>query len=58
MASCAIWPACFAGISDLAWSAGRIYATNFDSFSLVVGLLRPRLPFALDVIDAGASLGG
>lgn len=48
----------FRGISDLAWSAGRIYATNFDSFSLVVGLLRPRLPFALDVIDAGAALTG
>ena len=48
----------FRGISDLAWSAGRIYATNFDSFSLVVGLLRPRLPFALDVIEPGAALGG
>ncbi|MCY4527186.1 MAG: hypothetical protein OXB89_11345 [Anaerolineaceae bacterium] len=48
----------FRGISDLAWSAGRIYATNFDSFSLVVGLLRPRLPFALDVIEAGALLRG
>ncbi|MCE2488912.1 MAG: hypothetical protein J4G17_02945 [Anaerolineae bacterium] len=48
----------FRGISDLAWSAGRIYATNFDSFSLVVGLLRPRLPFALDVIEAGALLTG
>ena len=43
----------FRGISDVAWSAGRIYATNFDSFSLVVGVLRPRLPFALDVIEPG-----
>lgn len=41
----------FRGISDVAWSAGRVYATNFDSFSLVVGVLRPRLPFALDVIE-------
>lgn len=48
----------FRGISDVAWSAGRIYATNFDSFSLVVGLLRPRLPFALDVIEPGAALSG
>ncbi len=48
----------FRGISDVAWSAGRIHATNFDSFSLVVGLLRPRLPFALDVIEPGAALAG
>lgn len=48
----------FRGISDVAWSAGRIHATNFDSFSLVVGLLRPQLPFALDVIEPGAALAG
>ncbi len=48
----------FRGISDVAWSAGRIYATNFDSLSLVVGLLQPRLPFALDVIEPGAALDG
>ena len=48
----------FRGISDVAWSAGRIYATNCDSFSLVVGLLQPRLPFALDVIEPGAALDG
>jgi sugar lactone lactonase YvrE len=40
----------FRGISDVAYADGRIYATNFDSFSLVVPLVRPRLPFALDVI--------
>ena len=41
----------FRGISDIAYSAGRIYATNFDSYSLAVPFVRPRLPFALDVID-------
>lgn len=41
----------FRGISDVAYEEGRIYATNFDSFSLVVPLVQPRLPFALDVIE-------
>lgn len=41
----------FRGISDVDFHENRIYATNFDSFSLVVSLVRPRLPFALDVIE-------
>lgn len=41
----------FRGISDVAYSEGHIYASNFDSFSLLVPLVRPRLPFAIDVID-------
>jgi sugar lactone lactonase YvrE len=45
----------FRGISDVAYHDGKIYAANFDSFSLAVPLVRPRLPFALDVVtlDAG-----
>ncbi len=41
----------FRGISDVAYFEGRIYAANFDSFSLLVPLVRPRLPFALDVVE-------
>lgn len=41
----------FRGISDVAYFERRIYAANFDSFSLVVPLVRPRLPFALDVVE-------
>jgi sugar lactone lactonase YvrE len=41
----------FRGISDVGYSEGKIYAANFDSFSLVVPLVRPRLPFALDVVE-------
>jgi sugar lactone lactonase YvrE len=41
----------FRGLSDVDYAAGRIYASNFDSFSLIVPLVRPRLPFAIDVID-------
>ena len=41
----------FRGISDVAFHDNRIYATNFDSFSLVISPIRPRLPFALDVIE-------
>ncbi len=44
----------FRGVSDVAYSEGRIYATNFDSYSLAVPFVRPRLPFALDVIDLNA----
>ncbi len=41
----------FRGISDVAYHANRLYATNFDSYSLIVSLVRPHLPFALDVIE-------
>jgi sugar lactone lactonase YvrE len=44
----------FRGIADVAYFENRIYAANFDSFSLVVPLVRPRLPFALDVIELAA----
>ena len=40
----------FRGLSDVAYHDGQIYAANFDSFSLIVPLVRPRLPFALDVV--------
>ena len=43
----------FRGISDVAYFDNRLYATNFDSYSLIVSLVRPRLPFALDVIELG-----
>jgi sugar lactone lactonase YvrE len=45
----------FRGISDAAYYDGKIYAANFDSFSLVVPLVRPRLPFALDVVELSVS---
>ena len=41
----------FRGISDVAYDGQRLFAANFDSFSLVVNLVRPQLPFALDVIE-------
>lgn len=41
----------FRGVSDVDYRAGRLYAANFDSFSLVVPAVQPRLPFALDVIE-------
>lgn len=40
----------FRGVNDVAYRAGHLYATNFDSFSLVIPAVQPRLPFALDVI--------
>lgn len=47
--------------SDVAYLAGRIYVTNFDSVSLapvISLLLDPMLPFTIDVIDTnGASEG-
>jgi len=43
----------FRGVNDVAYHAGRLYATNFDSFSLVIPAVQPRLPFALDVIELG-----
>ncbi|MBZ0299135.1 MAG: SMP-30/gluconolactonase/LRE family protein [Anaerolineae bacterium] len=44
----------FRGLSDVAYFEGKIYAANFDSFSLLVPLVHPRLPFALDVIELPA----
>jgi sugar lactone lactonase YvrE len=40
----------FRGASDVEWSNGRLYVTNFDQASLVLPLLRPSLPFAIDAI--------
>lgn len=40
----------FRGSSDVAFSAGKLYIANFDQFSLLVGAVRPQLPFALDII--------
>lgn len=36
--------------NDVDYAEGRLYVANFDSFSLVVSLVRPRLPFGIDVI--------
>jgi hypothetical protein len=42
----------FRGVSDVDYSpGGMLYVTNFDQSSLVLPLVEPRLPFALDVID-------
>lgn len=42
----------FRGASDVTVSAdGRVYVTNFDQSSLVLPLVEPRLPFAIDVIE-------
>jgi hypothetical protein len=44
----------FRGASDVEYSApNRLIVTNFDSFSLVVPAVQPRLPFALDVLELG-----
>lgn len=40
----------FRGNSDVDYHEGRIYVANFDSFSLVMTLIAPRLPFGIDVI--------
>jgi sugar lactone lactonase YvrE len=41
----------FRGASDVAHDGNdRLYVTNFDQFSLLVSVVSPRLPFALDVI--------
>jgi sugar lactone lactonase YvrE len=41
----------FRGSSDVDYHDGSLYVTNFDSLSLVVSAVRPRLPFAIDLID-------
>lgn len=40
----------FRGASDLEYAASRLYITNWDQFSLFVGPVTPRLPFAIDVV--------
>ena len=42
----------FRGISDVAHSDGRLYATNWDQVSIVSQLVPARLPFAIDEIVA------
>lgn len=41
----------FRGVSDAAAAGSRLYVTNFDQSSLVLPLVEPRLPFALDVVE-------
>lgn len=41
----------FRGSSDVAYFDGKLFVTNFDSVSLVIPAISPRLPFAIDVID-------
>jgi sugar lactone lactonase YvrE len=42
----------FRGASDVEFAApNRLYVTNFDQSSIVLPLVRPELPFALDVIE-------
>ncbi|NWG16568.1 MAG: hypothetical protein HXY41_08030 [Chloroflexi bacterium] len=46
----------FRGASDVTYAApGRLFVTNFDQRSLAFTLERPRLPFALDVIEPHAA---
>lgn len=40
----------FRGASDVEYHNGQLYVANFDSFSLVVGAISPRLPFGIDVV--------
>ncbi len=41
----------FRSPSDVDYRDGKLYVANFDSFSLVVSAVSPRLPFAIDVIE-------
>ncbi len=41
----------FRGPSDVDIHDKQLYVTNFDSFSLVVGAIGPRLPFGIDLIQ-------
>lgn len=44
----------FRGSSDVAFAAPNLlYVTNFDQSSIVIPLVHPELPFALDVIELG-----
>jgi sugar lactone lactonase YvrE len=45
----------FRGASDVEYAApNRLYVTNFDQTSIIVPLVQPQLPFALDVIELNA----
>ena len=42
----------FRGASDVEFAApNRLYVTNFDQSSIVLPIVRPQLPFAIDVIE-------
>lgn len=41
----------FRSPSDVEYRDGKLYVANFDSFSLVVPAVKPRLPFSIDVIE-------
>ncbi|MCZ2097353.1 MAG: hypothetical protein LC121_14045 [Anaerolineae bacterium] len=42
----------FRGSSDVEYAApNRLYVTNFDQASIVIPVVRPQLPFAIDVIE-------
>jgi sugar lactone lactonase YvrE len=44
----------FRGPSDVAFAAPNLlYVTNFDQTSIVIPVVHPQLPFALDVIELG-----
>lgn len=44
----------FRGASDIeAGADGRLFVPNFDQSALVIPLIQPQLPFALDVIELG-----
>jgi sugar lactone lactonase YvrE len=47
----------FRGASDVAFdpSRNRLFVTNFDQSALVIPLVQPQLPFAIDVIELGAA---
>ncbi|MEP7293048.1 MAG: hypothetical protein ABI835_14800, partial [Chloroflexota bacterium] len=45
----------FRGSSDVDFGAPNcLYVTNFDQSSIVIPVVRPQLPFALDVIELAA----
>ncbi|MBI1259050.1 MAG: hypothetical protein GC204_16395 [Chloroflexi bacterium] len=45
----------FRGPSDVAFAApNRLYVTNFDQTSIVIPVVHPQLPFALDVVELGS----
>lgn len=46
----------FRGPSDVAFAAPNLlYVTNFDQTSIVIPVVHPQLPFALDVIELGVN---
>lgn len=46
----------FRGASDVEFAApNRLYVSNFDQASLVIPVVQPQLPFALDVIELDAA---